>query len=95
MRAMIITNMTSAFWHGFYPTYYVTFLFIFFVIDGATVVYRYRHIFDWVPSFAVPILVPFVGQTLFGYFLLLFVSLTHQNGWKLGVNYMFAPPIYG
>ena len=39
-KAMLITQMTSAFWHGFYPIYYLTFLNMHFLIDAARACYK-------------------------------------------------------
>ena len=54
--ATILTNLTSAFWHGFYPAYYNTFFFLAIVSEIAKDVYRLRDYFGWIPWPISPIL---------------------------------------
>jgi len=50
-KAMLITFMTSAFWHGFYPTYYLAFFMCNVMFEISRAFYRSWILFTWVPEF--------------------------------------------
>ena len=54
--ATLVTNLCSAFWHGFYLMYYNCFFFCAFIVEISKDVYRTRHIFWFVPSFVSTII---------------------------------------
>ena len=39
----------SAFWHGFYPFYYVMFFYCAFLVELSKDIYRSRIFFRWIP----------------------------------------------
>jgi hypothetical protein len=41
--------MISAFWHGFYPFYYIMFFFCGLLVEISKDFYRARILFEWVP----------------------------------------------
>jgi len=45
-----ITFMVSAFWHGFYPTYYLFFFNAFLLTESAWVIFKNKHLFNFLPS---------------------------------------------
>ena len=47
--ATLFTNLVSAFWHGFYPTYYNCFFLMAVVAEIGKDVYRLRHLFWFIP----------------------------------------------
>ena len=44
------TFVVSAFWHGFYPFYYIMFFFAAFLVEVTKDVYRSRILFNFIPS---------------------------------------------
>ncbi len=48
-KAMLITFMLSAFWHGFYPTYYLAFFMVNLMFELARMFYKCWILFTWVP----------------------------------------------
>lgn len=46
----LVTFMISAFWHGFYPIYYVMFFKMFLLTMAGRVVFKNKHIFSFIPS---------------------------------------------
>lgn len=48
--ATIGTNLVSALWHGFYPTYYNCFFLMAIVSEIGKDVYRVKHIFTFIPN---------------------------------------------
>ena len=59
--AAILTNLVSAFWHGFYPSYYLMFFFFALVTEIAKDLYKLsknatvQKIFDENRSYASPV----------------------------------------
>ena len=45
----MLTYMVSAFWHGFYPFYYVVFFFSAMLTELAKDVFRSRVLFSFIP----------------------------------------------
>jgi lysophospholipid acyltransferase len=52
----LITFLVSAFWHGFYPFYYVMFIFAGLFAELTKDIYRSRIFFEFIPSFLRPII---------------------------------------
>ncbi len=46
----LVTSMTSAFWHGFYPIYYVMFFKLFLITESSREVFRRRHLYAFIPE---------------------------------------------
>ncbi len=66
--ATLGTNLVSAFWHGFYPVYYNTFFFLAIIAEIGKDVYRLKHLFGFIPSFASGILRNLLIMTSLNYF---------------------------
>jgi lysophospholipid acyltransferase len=49
MFATSATFMVSAFWHGFYPFYYIMFFVTGLLVELSKDIYRARILFEWVP----------------------------------------------
>jgi lysophospholipid acyltransferase len=52
-RAALASNLTflmSAFWHGFYPAYYVAFFSLFLMQQISKFIFNWRHIFKVIPA---------------------------------------------
>jgi len=52
-RAALASNVTfmiSAFWHGFYPAYYLVFFQLFLMQQVSKYIYYWKHLFTWIPS---------------------------------------------
>ena len=91
----LTTYMVSAFWHGFYPAYYITFLGGMLVVEVAKDLYKarkmvfyrlipssmLRHFFANISSF---ICLNYIGT--------IFVALTYENALKfMKTTYFFVP----
>jgi lysophospholipid acyltransferase len=50
-QASLLTFVVSAFWHGFYPTYYFSFVAWNFVLEAEKMVYKCPALFAFFPSF--------------------------------------------
>jgi hypothetical protein len=42
--------MCSAFWHGFYPIYYIMFFQLFLITESSREIYRRRHLYQRIPE---------------------------------------------
>jgi len=47
----MLTFIVSAFWHGFYPFYYVMFFFAAVLAELSKDVYRSKILFEFIPPF--------------------------------------------
>jgi len=56
-----MTMMMSAFWHGFYFTYYIFFIFMALGAEATKEIYRARHLFRWIPKPILPIILHFAS----------------------------------
>ena len=72
----------SAFWHGFYPFYYVMFFFCALVGEISKDVYRSRVYFIWIPYPFSSILANFVSMLTMNYLGACFQMLTFERGWR-------------
>ena len=73
-KASFITFMVSAFWHGFYPGYYIAFALGFMILSINRKVYAWREYFSWMPD----ILKWLLSYTLF-WFYIIQVAAFHIN----------------
>jgi len=62
------TFIVSAFWHGFYPFYYVLFFFAALFSEVAKDMYKARIIFRPIPAFIRPFLANITVMVLMDYF---------------------------
>lgn len=56
LKENMTTFIVSAFWHGFYPFYYVMFFFCALLSELCKDIYRSRIMFEFIPPFFRPIL---------------------------------------
>jgi len=97
--AMYFTNIVSAFWHGFYPGYYVAFAKASFEIDTYRQLRaRFRPLFvkeGDVGIYPQKYLYDFTGWLLqcisFNFGVAFFVGLSFEHAWILLLNYYFLP----
>ena len=92
-RESIFVFLVSAFWHGFYPFYYVMFFFAALTVEAAKDVFKARFLFKQViPSFLVAPLGWFFSMTCLNYCGILQNALTFENGFAFMKNtYYFQP----
>ena len=58
----LVTFMVSAFWHGFYPTYYVFFINAWLLTESARIVYKNKNLFSFIPPSLRGILAIFISS---------------------------------
>ena len=78
----MITFMISAFWHGFYPFYYITFSFVILASFAHKDVYGMRILFRSIPSQIRTASCIFLTQTNLSYGLALMNARTFENGFR-------------
>ena len=76
----VATFMVSAFWHGFYPFYYVMFFFAGCLTECAKDVFKARSLFSFIPGVLRPFVAHFMTMFCLNYFGILQVALTFENG---------------
>lgn len=74
------TFIVSAFWHGFYPFYYVMFFFAAILVECAKDMFKARALFGSIPPFARTIIANFLSLFCLNYFGILQNALTFQRG---------------
>jgi lysophospholipid acyltransferase len=74
--------ITSAFWHGFYPFYYVMFFFSAILSELAKDIYRSRILFRWIPYPLNSILASFLSMLMMNFMGISFMLLTMEKGWR-------------
>ena len=85
------TFLVSAFWHGFYPFYYVMFFFAAIMSEVAKDLYKARIIFKFVPKELHWILSNTVTMLMLNYLGCMFNALTFENGTKFGAATYYFP----
>lgn len=78
----IIVFIMSAFWHGFYPFYYVMFFFCALVGEISKDMYRSRIYFRWIPDPLNSILANFIALLVMNYMGASFQMLTFERGYR-------------
>jgi lysophospholipid acyltransferase len=81
--------LTSAFWHGFYPFYYMMFFLAACMVELSKDIFRARALFQWVPY---PYIVGnFLTMLALNYLGTCFTCLTLDRGMNFGAgtNYLF------
>ncbi len=93
--ASLITFMVSAFWHGFYPIYYV-FFFQFYILEQICEflekdydLFRYMEGKNFLLNQAFSVLT----QCFCNYLGIIFSAIDIENGYKFTKNMYFSPPI--
>ena len=83
-KANMSTFIVSAFWHGFYPFYYVMFFFAAVMNEASKDLYKARYIFRFIPAEIGPYLANFITMIVLNYNGVMFNALTFENGIKFG-----------
>jgi lysophospholipid acyltransferase len=78
------TFIVSAFWHGFYPFYYVMFFFAAVLQEVSKDLYKARYLFRVIPERLRPIIGNLVTMLVLNYNGVMFNALTFENGIKFG-----------
>lgn len=74
------TFLVSAFWHGFYPFYYVMFFFAGILSEVCKDVYKSRRLFTFIPVALRPILGNIASMFCMNYLGILIGALTFERG---------------
>lgn len=93
-NASLMTFIVSAFWHGFYPTYYICFFIWNLISEAEKMVYKCPAIYYWFPTFIFRLLMDMYG-TLFKRFMLPNFLAAARNLWhfialSLGLYAVFS-----
>ena len=89
MRETVIVFLVSAFWHGFYPFYYVMFFYAGIFVELAKEFFRARILFRWIPA-PLDFYIPWTCTMLIlNYFGVSFNQLTFDRGYSFGVSTYF------
>lgn len=80
MKENLLVFMTSAFWHGFYPFYYVMFLFSYLFAEITKDVYRSRILVQWIPYPVRYAITWFFTYMIMNYLAMGFNQLTFEKG---------------
>ena len=84
LRATLCTFAVSAFWHGFFPLYYVMFFMCACFVEISKDLYRARILFEWIPypsvvcNILTMIVLNYLGTT--------FCVLTFEGGRNFGAG---------
>ena len=88
----MVTFMVSAFWHGFYPFYYVMFFFAGIMSELAKDIFKARILFSFIPGPARHWVGNFLTMLCLNYFGILHCALTFERGGNfLATTYAFIP----
>ena len=82
----MVTFMVSAFWHGFYPWYYVLFFQAALVVEVTKDVFKSRCLFTFIPKFLWNPLGNILTMVVLNSIGLLQNAIT----WERGVGYLHA-----
>ena len=74
------TFMISAFWHGFYPSYYILFIGCAFLLELAKDIYRIRIFFEFIPAPLGHIICTLLSHLALNYLGCLLSALTFEKG---------------
>lgn len=94
MKENLIVFMTSAFWHGFYPFYYVMFFFSYLFSEVTKDVYRSRIFVQWIPYPIRYAVTWFFTYMLMNYVAMGFNQLTFEKGGNFAKSTYFFGYIY-
>ena len=88
----MMTFLVSAFWHGFYPFYYVMFFFAGVLSEVSKDVYKSRRLFSFIPVAFRPFLAHFASMLCMNYFGILQSALTFERGFAfMGATWAIVP----
>jgi len=80
LKENMITFLVSAFWHGFYPFYYIMFFLAAILSEVAKDVYKARSLFSFIPGALRGVLGTFFSMFCLNYFGILINALTFERG---------------
>ena len=88
-KAAFVTFMVSAFWHGFYPGYYLFFIWVHLILAISKKVYKFRDYFNWMPD-----IMKWILSNLFFWFFVgqvgtLHINLQLKHAWNVLTNTYF------
>ena len=86
MGATVVTFLMSAFWHGFYVSYYIMFFFAAIMNEIAKDLFKARSLFSWIPYYPRWILANVASMACMNYCGIVFGALTFENS----INFMSA-----
>jgi lysophospholipid acyltransferase len=86
MANNLIVYMVSAFWHGFYPAYYIMFFQLTFLAEVTKDIYKMRSRFYFIPWPINMLLSNFITFLFMNYQGVCFCSLGLEESWNLAKN---------
>lgn len=92
-RATVLTFLMSAFWHGFYSTYYFSFFFGALLAEATKDVFKSKHAFKWIPAPISTVLCHIGSMQSLNFLGICFGLLTFDKAFKFGCSVYFLPPI--
>ena len=87
------TFIVSAFWHGFYPFYYIMFFIAALLSEVAKDLYKARAVFSFVPAAIAPLVANLVSMVAMDYCGTLMCAFTWENGSKFMKNTYACIPV--
>ena len=76
------TFVVSAFWHGFYPSYYVMFVYAAVLSEVNYIVFKSQTLFkQYIPKVLIWPVCLFLNMSCMNYFGIVFCALTLENTW--------------
>lgn len=87
------TFIVSAFWHGFYPFYYVMFFLAAILSEVAKDIFKARILFSFIPGFGRQILGNIFSMLCMNYFGILINALTFERGGAFMAATYYCVPI--
>ena len=92
MKENMITFLVSAFWHGFYPFYYIMFFLAAILSEVAKDVFKARILFSFIPGPLRGVLGTFFSMVCLNYFGILINALTFERGGAfMAATYYIVP----
>ena len=89
----MITFLVSAFWHGFYPFYYVMFFLAAILSEVAKDIFKARSLFSFLPGVLRHFLANFLSMLCLNYFGILINALTFERGGAFMASTYYLVPI--
>ena len=80
MKENMVVFLVSAFWHGFYPFYYVMFFMAAVLVEVAKDIFKARSLFSFLPPIMRHILGNIFSMICMNYFGILICALTFERG---------------
>jgi lysophospholipid acyltransferase len=90
MKENMSVFAVSAFWHGFYPFYYVMFFFAAINLELCKDIYKSRILFRWMPPMARHLIANFLTMGAMNYFAISFCQLTFERGGNFAKNTYYS-----